>query len=94
MPHLQSIDDVVEVPEPLREAVSIHVEALMSEARSRMEKNLQTCANIETHDEAQGTGIDVQDVDKVTSQMTDEQRDAKEARKLGAKTTRAGSRDD
>ena len=74
MPHLQSIDDVVEVPEPLREAVSIPVEALVSEARRRMEKKQQTCANIETHDEARRTGIDVQDVDMVTAQMTDEQR--------------------
>ena len=37
------------------------------------------------YDEAQRTGIDAQDVDKVTAQTTDEQRDAKEAHKLGAK---------
>ena len=32
MPQLQFIDEVVEVPGPLKEAVSIPVEALMSEA--------------------------------------------------------------
>ena len=37
------------------------------------------------YEEAQRTGFDVQDVDKVTSQVTDEQRDAKEAHKLEAK---------
>ena len=38
MPQLQSIDEVVEVPEPLTEAVGILVEALMSEARRETEK--------------------------------------------------------
>ena len=38
MPQLQSIDEVVEVPEPLEDALSIPVEALMSEARWEMEK--------------------------------------------------------
>ena len=37
------------------------------------------------HDEAQRTGLDAQDVDKVTAQMADEQRDAKEAHKLEPK---------
>ena len=85
MPQLQSTDEVVEVPQPLREAVSIPVEALTSEARRDMEKKQKIYANIEMYDEAQRTGIDAQDVDKVTAQMADEQRDAKEAHKLGAK---------
>ena len=41
MPQVQSIDEVVEGPEPLEEAVSIPVEALMSEARWEMEKEQQ-----------------------------------------------------
>ena len=41
MPQLQSIDEVVGVPEPLKEAVRILVEALTSEARSGMEKEQQ-----------------------------------------------------
>ena len=51
MPQLQSIDEVVEVPEPLEEAVSIPVEALMGEARWEMEKELQIYVNVETYDE-------------------------------------------
>ena len=85
MPQLQSIDEVVEVLEPLEEAVSISVEAPLSEARWEMEKEQQIHVNVEMYDEVQSTGIDAQDVDKVTAQMTDEQRDAKEAHKLGAK---------
>ena len=46
------------------------------------------------YEEAQRTGFDVQDVDKVTSQVTDEQRDAKEAHKLEAKLKGEGIRDD
>ena len=84
MPQLQSTDDVVEVPEPLREAVSIPVEALVSEAHWEMEKKQRIHANVEMYDEAQRTGIDAEDVDKVTEPMTDEQRDAKEAHKLRA----------
>ena len=38
MPQLQSIEEVVEVPEPLEEAVSIPVEALTSAARWETEK--------------------------------------------------------
>ena len=65
---MQSVDDFVEVPEPLREAVSIPVEALMSEACMRWMEKQQIYANIEMYDEAQRTGIDAQDVDKVTAQ--------------------------
>ena len=39
MPQLQSIDEVVEVPEPLEEAVSVPVEALTNEARWEMAKD-------------------------------------------------------
>ena len=53
MPELQSIDEVVDVPEPLEEAVSIPVEALMSVARSEMEKEKQIYVNIEMYDEVQ-----------------------------------------
>ena len=55
MPQLQSIDEVVEVLEPLKEAESIPVEALMSEARWRMEKEQQIYVNIEMYEEAQRT---------------------------------------
>ena len=84
MPQLHCIEEVVEVLEPLREPVSIPFEALMSEARREMEKKQQIYANIEMYDEAQRTGIDAHDVDKVTAQMTDDQRDSREAHKLGA----------
>ena len=47
MPQLQSIDEVVEVQETLKEAVSIVVEALMSVARWEMEKEQQIQLNIE-----------------------------------------------
>ena len=53
MPQLQSIDEVVEVPEPLEEAVSIPVEALTSEARWEMEKEQQIYVNIEMWGEVQ-----------------------------------------
>ena len=43
----------VEVPEPLKEAVSIPMEALMSEAPWKMEKEQQICVNIEMYDEVQ-----------------------------------------
>ena len=62
MPQLQSIDEVVEVLEPLEEAVSIPVEALMSEARWEVEKEQQIYVNIEMYDEVRRTGIDAQDV--------------------------------
>ena len=48
MPQLQFIDEVVEVPEPLEEAVSIPVEALVGEARWEMENEQQIYVNIET----------------------------------------------
>ena len=51
MPQLQSIDEVVEVPEPLKEAVSITVEALMNEARWEMGKEQQIFVNIGMYDE-------------------------------------------
>ena len=60
MPQLQSIDEVVEAPEPLKEAVSIPVEALKSEARWEMEKEQQIHVNTEMYDEVQRTGIDAQ----------------------------------
>ena len=44
-----------------------------------MEKKQQIHANIEMYDDPQRTGIGAQDFDQVTAQMTDEQRDAKEA---------------
>ena len=59
MPQLQSIDEV-EVLEPLEEAVSIPLEALMSKARWEMEKEQQIYVNIEMYDEVQRTGIDAQ----------------------------------
>ena len=46
MPQLQSIDEVVEIREPLEEAVSIAVEALMKEVRWEMEKEQQMYVNI------------------------------------------------
>ena len=64
MPQLQSVDEVVEVLEPLKEAVSIPVEALMSEARREMEKEQQIYVNIEMYEEVQRTGIDAQGVDR------------------------------
>ena len=51
MPQLQSINEVVEVPEPLKEAVSVPVEALMREARWETEKDQQIYVNIEMYDE-------------------------------------------
>ena len=62
MPQLQCIDDVVEVLEPLKEAVSILFEALMSVARWEMEKEQQIYVNIEVYDEVQRT-VDAQDTD-------------------------------
>ena len=53
MSQLQSIDEVVKVPEPLEEAVSIPVEALMSDAHWEMEKEQQIYVNIEMYDEVQ-----------------------------------------
>ena len=53
MPQLQSIDEVVEVPEPLKGAVSIPVGALTSEARCEKEKEQQIYVNIEMYDEVQ-----------------------------------------
>ena len=47
MPLLQSINEVVKVPEPLKDAVSIPVAALMSEARWEMEKEQHIYVNIE-----------------------------------------------
>ena len=64
MPQLQFIDEVVEVLGPLKEAVSIPVEALMSEARWEMEKEHQIYANIEVYDVVRRTGIGAQDVHK------------------------------
>ena len=60
MPQLQSIDEVAEVLEPLEEAVSISVEAPLSEARWEMEKEQQIHVNVEMYDEVQSTGIDAQ----------------------------------
>ena len=51
MPQLQSIDEVVEVLEPLDEAVSIPVGALMGEARWEMDQEQQIYVNIEMYDE-------------------------------------------
>ena len=45
--------EVVEVLEPLKEAVSIPVEALTNEARWEMEKEQQIHINIEMYDEVQ-----------------------------------------
>ena len=47
MPQLQSIDEVVEVPEALEEAVSVPVDALTSETRWEMAKEQQIYVNIE-----------------------------------------------
>ena len=48
MPQLQSIDEVVEVPGPLKEAaLSIPVEALISDARWEMEKEQEIYVSIE-----------------------------------------------
>ena len=53
MTQLQVIDEVVEVPEPLREAASVLVEALMNEASWEMEKEQQIYVNIKMYDEVQ-----------------------------------------
>ena len=63
MPLLQSIDEVVKVPEPLEEAVSTPVEALMSEARWEIGKEQQIYMNTEMYDEVQRT-VDAQNVYK------------------------------
>ena len=49
----ETVDEVVEVPEPLEEAVNISVEALMNEARREMEKDQQIYVNTEMYDEVQ-----------------------------------------
>ena len=54
MRQLESIDEVVEVLEPLEEAVSVSVEALMSETRWDMEKEQQIYVNTDMYDEVQG----------------------------------------
>ena len=59
MPQLQSIVEVVEVPEPLKEAVSISVEALMSVARWEMEKEQQIYVNIESRDNFIAQDVDI-----------------------------------
>ena len=51
MPQLQSIDEYVEVPEPLEETVSIPVETLMSESRWEMEKGTADLRDIKMYDE-------------------------------------------
>ena len=75
MPQLQSIDEVVEVHEPLKEAVSISLEALMSEARWEMEKEQQIYVNVEMYDEVQWnmnlcTGCPQADVDTIGREGT------------------------